>query len=185
MKKSFIYTCTGDSGTTSLVGGKRLSKDDIRIEAYGTVDELNSQVGLLASLVGEDADQVRWLQFIQNKLFNVGSYLATDSAEPMDIVGLTDGDIDMIEKEIDRMDAGLPPLRSFVLPGGSTVASCAHVCRTVARRAERRIVSLAHAASVDARVLKFVNRLSDYFFVLARFNNVKSGVDEIFWNKNC
>ncbi len=185
MKKSFIYTCTGDGGTTSLVGGKRLPKDDVRIEAYGTVDELSAQVGVLAAMSGIAPDQVDLLQFVQNKLFNIGSYLATDNSEPVEATGLTDADIERIERTIDRMDAELPPLRSFVLPGGTPVAAAAHVCRTVARRAERRIVSLSHVAPVDPRVLRFVNRLSDYFFVFARFNNVKSHVDEIFWDKNC
>ena len=185
MKKSFIYTCTGDGGTTSLVGGKRLPKDDIRIEAYGTVDELSAQIGVLASMPGITPDQIKLLQFVQNKLFNIGSYLATDNSEPVEAAGLTDDDVELLEREIDRMDAELPPLRSFVLPGGTLEAAAAHVCRTVARRAERRIVSLSHIVHVDPRVLKFVNRLSDYFFVFARFNNVKSHVDEIFWDKNC
>lgn len=185
MKKSFIYTCTGDTGTTSLVGGKRLPKDDTRIEAYGTIDELSANVGLLATSANLAPGQLEILQTIQNKLFNIGSYLATDNDSPTDIAGLTDSDIGHIEQAIDSMDAQLPPLRNFVLPGGTATAAIAHVCRTVARRAERRIVTLSRIAPIDPRVMKFINRLSDYFFVLARFNNVKAQVDEIFWNKDC
>ena len=187
MKKSIVYTCTGDAGSTSLVGGKRLPKDDVRIEVYGTVDELSAQIGVLASLDALDASDVEFLNVIQNKLFNIGSYLATDNgnAVTVEAAGLSDEDVERVEREIDRLDAELPQLRSFVLPGGCTAAACAHVCRTVARRAERRIVGLSHVAGVDPRVMRYVNRLSDYFFVFARFNNVRSHVDEILWDKNC
>ena len=182
MKKSLIYTCTGDNGTTSLASGKRLPKDDIRIEAYGTVDELNSLIGTLATSSHLLPDESQMITFIQNKLFNIGAYLATEGATAP---GIDSNDIARLERAIDAMDVELPPLRSFVLPGGTRVSTMAHVCRTVARRAERRIITLAHTAPVDTDLLRFINRLSDYLFVFARFNNVRNQVDEIFWDKNC
>lgn len=181
--KSSIYTATGDQGQTSLVGGKRVGKDDVRIEAYGTIDELNSFVGLLDNLHNLQAEEKVFLHVIQNKLFSIGAYLATEGAERAN--GLDAGDVDRIEHEIDLLDAELPPLSRFVLPGGSRISSMSHVCRTVARRAERRVVELSRTTPIDANVLTYLNRLSDYFFVLARFNNVHSQNTEIFWDKDC
>lgn len=182
MKKSLIYTCTGDNGTTSLANGTRLPKDDIRIEAYGTVDELNSLIGTLATSSHLLPEESQLMIFIQNKLFNIGAYLATEGTTSP---GVNSDDITRIERAIDAMDTELPPMRNFVLPGGSRVSTMAHVCRTVARRAERRIITLSHTAPVDADVLRFINRLSDYLFVFARFNNVRNQIDEIFWDKDC
>lgn len=187
MKKSFIYTCTGDKGTTSLVGGKRVKKNDSRIESYGSVDELNSVLGVLASDPDIAPNHKSIIIFIQNKLFNIGAYLATDNSDgdTTPVRGLTDTDIAHIENAIDEIDSSLPPLNNFVLPGGSRSAAIAHVCRTSCRRAERRIIDLSETAYVDTLVLKFINRLSDFLFVFARLCNINSNVDEIFWNKDC
>ena len=186
MKKSNLYTLTGDKGTTSLVGGLRISKNDPRLEAYGTIDELNAHIGLLRQM-GNDPDDDALLLFIQNKLFVVGSYLATDTSftQLRDASRLHPADIERIENRIDTLDATVPPLHAFLLPGGTAAAAQAHVCRTVCRRAERRICQVAQEVLVDENILKFVNRLSDYFFVLARFNNYVKKKDEIFWDKDC
>lgn len=187
MKKSGLYTRTGDTGTTSLVGGKRVKKNDIRIEAYGSVDELNANIGLLVTLPNLDDEFREIFIFIQNKLFNIGSYLATDNPENnmTECLGLGHEAISRLEHEIDRLDSEVPPLTNFVLPGGSRRSAMAHVCRTVCRRCERRIISLADITYVDPNVLRFINRLSDFLFVFSRFNNVNNQVDEIFWNKDC
>lgn len=186
MSKSVIYTCTGDTGLTSLVGGKRVKKNDIRIEAYGDVDELNSQLGYFATY-SMPAEYKDLIIFIQNKLFNIGAYLATDNPnnEPTTVYGLNDGDINRLETAIDAIDAQLPRLSNFVLPGGGRAAATAHVCRCVCRRCERRIISLSDESMINPLVLKFINRLSDLMFVLARFCNINENVDELFWNKNC
>ena len=187
MKKSNLYTRTGDTGTTSLVGGQRVRKDDIRIESYGTIDELNSHIGLLSSMMTEDNCQKAILTFIQNKLFNIGAYLATENPPEKQAVcyGLGKTAIEKLEKEIDSLDATVPPLHAFLLSGGNPAASQAHVCRTVCRRAERNIISLSETAYIDPDLMRFINRLSDYLFVLARFNNFIAKASEIFWDKDC
>ena len=185
-KKSCLYTFTGDTGQTSLVGGQRVDKDCCRIESYGTIDELNSHIGLLAAMLPDEHPQKNVLSFIQNKLFNVGGYLATDNDGcETSCFGLGADDVSAIEKEIDAMDAAVPALHEFLLPGGHITSAQAHVCRTVCRRAERCIISLQRETYVDAYLLKFVNRLSDYFFILARFNNYLNKTDEIIWDKDC
>ena len=185
-KKSCLYTFTGDKGQTSLVGGQRVDKDCCRIESYGTIDELNSHIGLLAAMLADEHPQKQVLKFIQNKLFNVGSYLATDNGGcETKCFGLGPEDVAVIEKEIDAMDAAVPALHAFLLPGGHITSAQAHVCRTVCRRAERNIISLQKETFVDADLLKFINRLSDYFYVLARFIAINSENGEIFWNKDC
>lgn len=178
-----IYTRTGDAGQTSLVGGKRVSKASERLEAYGTVDELNSHLGLLASLDGVDADSVNFIHSIQNRLFNLGSYLATDNSDKPELIpaGITEEEIHAIEKEIDRLDQTLPPLKCFILPGGSVAASQANVARTVCRRAERRLVTLAATAEVHPFAQGYLNRLSDYLFTLGRHLNNLSSVPEQLW----
>lgn len=181
-----IYTLTGDNGTTALVGGKRVDKDDVRVEAYGTVDELNSQIGLLArnpKLTYPGLPEL--ILKIQNKLFNIGSYLATDNQTKKEIWGLTDDDVKELETKIDEMSETLPPMKAFILPGGSKLSCLADVCRTVTRRTERRVVTLSKTAPVDPLVIRYLNRLSDFFFVFARFNNVSNQVEEILWNKDC
>ena len=183
MKKSGIYTKTGDKGTTSLVGGKRVIKAHVRLDAYGTTDELNSFVGFLTEKI-EDEHDLKILSFIQHKLFTVGSYLATETEAmpPKAASIITDKDIATLENEMDRMDSELPQLRQFVLPGGSESAARAHICRTFCRRAERCVYKVKEEYPVDDLVLMFINRLSDYFFLLARKESNKKG-NEIFWNQ--
>ena len=180
-----VYTKTGDKGQTSLVGGQRVSKCCERLESYGTVDELNSHIGVLITYCADERDAA-FLTDVQGKLFVVGGYLATDTSErdvrPGNIV--TPDMVEAVEHEIDRLQELLPPLRLFILPGGSRAASYAHVCRTVCRRAERCILRLAETgADVDDNVTAYVNRLSDYFFVLARKLNVDAGTEDIVWRR--
>lgn len=186
MKKSMVYTKTGDQGTTGLVGGTRISKTDIRLESYGTVDELNSQIGLLIAHLKEGADK-DFLLRIQNKLFVVGSYLATDQEKTKlheaSVVQLSD--IESLEQQIDVIDEQLPSLNRFILPGGCVDAALCHVCRTICRRAERRILSLSANVPIDKNIIAFINRLSDYFFILSRKMNIDQNNEEIFWDKSC
>lgn len=176
-----IYTKTGDTGKTSLFGGKRVLKDDERIEAYGTIDELNSFVGLLRDSV-ERQEIIGQLAKIQNKLFDLGSYLATPEKKKEDS-GVTADNILWMEACIDEMDSELPPLKNFILPGGHPHVSYAHLCRTVCRRAERKVVSLDKSSEIDPLVIQYLNRLSDYFFILARSIALQYGVAEIKWSK--
>ncbi len=184
MKKSLVYTRTGDKGTTSLVGGTRVEKSHTRLDAYGTIDELNSFVGSLRCEIEEEEEQ-EMLMFIQNKLFVIGSYMATEteSIAPKAASIITDDNIDRIERKMDEIDNNLPPIRQFILPGGSESASRAHICRTVARRAERCMHRVKKDYPVDDNIMKFVNRLSDYFFLLARKECNKKGT-EIFWKQD-
>ncbi|MDO5664572.1 MAG: cob(I)yrinic acid a,c-diamide adenosyltransferase [Bacteroidia bacterium] len=184
MTKSLIYTKSGDKGKTSLVGGTRVKKTHIRLEAYGTIDELNSFIGWLnCEVKGEETNN--FLSFLQHKLFTVGSYLATETEQisPKAASIITDEDIDRIEKEIDKIDNSLPKLNRFILPGGNETASRAHICRTVSRRAERNVYHVANEFPVMDSILKFLNRLSDYFFVLARYESHKTG-KEIYWEQD-
>ena len=181
-----IYTKTGDKGTTSLVGGTRVPKTHVRLEAYGTVDELNSNLGLLITYLPDEEDKIL-VRHIQDRLFAVGSNLATD-LEKTDLKCASvihPEEIERIEKEIDRLDNLLPPLHAFILPGGSRSASVCHVCRTVCRRAERRILALAEQVEISSELLAYVNRLSDYLFVLSRKMNQDDKKGEIFWNNSC
>ncbi len=178
---SKIYTKTGDDGTTGLFGGARLPKDHIRIEAYGTVDELNAVIGWLASAM-QDATWVEFLRTVQSRLFTIGSNLASDPSKEMITPDLVPGDIQMIEEAIDMLQDQLPPLRHFILPGGSPSVSLAHLARTVCRRAERRCVALSHESVVEPLILLYLNRLSDFFFVMARWIGNQEGVEEIKWN---
>lgn len=180
-----IYTKTGDKGQTSLIGGKRIAKDDVRLEAYGTVDELNSWVGCLVAELPAGRDKT-FLTRVQHVLFDLGSTLALDpgsgDAERYGI-SFPPSHTAALEAEIDRMSEALPPLRSFVLPGGTRQAALCHVCRTVCRRAERRMYAMNARYEVPGEVLAYVNRLSDYFFVLARSIN-HAGGHEIFYVKS-
>ncbi len=179
-----VYTRTGDAGMTSLVSGNRVSKDDVRVEAYGTVDELNSNIGvLLHSTKLDDQDVIALLRKAQNKLFNIGAYLANDR-EDASLYGLTQDDVTALEQKMDKMSIELPPMRGFILPGGSRLSAQADRCRTITRRAERRVVTLARTAHVEPLVLEYLNRLSDFFFVFARFNNIQNQVEEIYWDKD-
>lgn len=180
-----VYTRLGDTGQTSLAGGQRLPKDDLRIEAYGTVDELNSFIGLARESARELPELDQILRRVQHELFNLGSILATmpEDVHPKQ-ARITPHESDQLEREIDRMNEGLPPLRSFVLPGGSRLNAELHICRTVCRRAERVCVSLAATARVDDAVLKYLNRLSDAFFVWSRWASHRLGVSETLWEPN-
>ena len=184
---SHLYTRTGDTGMTSLVGGQRVPKTHIRLEAYGTVDELNSHLGLLLSYLNENtyATERDTLLRVQNLLFSIGSMLATDTSERDVRPGryITQEDVEDMEHAIDAAEEGLPGWRGFILPGGSAGAAQAHVCRTVCRRAERRIHALAAEADVDPLLLAYMNRLSDYLFVLARRINKTEAVEDIIWQK--
>jgi cob(I)alamin adenosyltransferase len=182
MKITKVYTRGGDMGKTSLVGGQRVSKASKRLEAYGTVDELSSHLGLLASLL-DDVDDKALIIRIQNSLFNVCTNLATDQEQtPLSPSAyLPEGEIELVEQKIDEIMKLLPEKQGFVLPGGTKEAAQAHVCRTVCRRAERRIVALSEVAKISPEVLQYVNRLSDYLFVLAKKINFNANQSEIVW----
>ena len=186
MKITRVYTKTGDKGETSIVGGIRVKKSCERLEAYGTVDELSSQLGLLASLLPDGEDKSLIIR-IQTNLFNVCTNLATDQSQtPLyDSAKLADGEIELLEQEVDRIMKLLPERQGFILPGGCQAAAQAHVCRTVCRRAERRIVALSEVAQISPETLQYVNRLSDYLFVLAKKVNFNAGVSEIVWQNVC
>lgn len=184
MKKSHLYTRTGDSGMTSLVGGQRVPKTHLRLEAYGTVDELNSQLGLLLTYL-DDASERDVLLAVQNQLFVICSELATaDEDLKARRSSVTEEDVQWMEAAIDAAEEGQPGWRGFILPGGTRGAAVAHVCRTVCRRAERRIHALAAEAEVNPLLLAYVNRLSDYLFALAKKINLKAGKEENFWRKS-
>ncbi|PTN06340.1 cob(I)yrinic acid a,c-diamide adenosyltransferase [Mangrovibacterium marinum] len=183
MAKEFrIYTKTGDDGTTGLIGGSRVKKYDSRLEAYGTVDELNSFVGLVLSGV-EDERVRKLLTDVQAKLFVIGAHLAMDenAGDLKQQLPCSEVDIEALEKEMDRMFEELPRLNHFILPTGCQTAAYAHVARTVCRRAERRIVELADKISVDENLVKYINRLSDYLFVLSRKLNQDKKIPETPW----
>ena len=175
-----IYTKTGDKGTTSLIGGTKVLKSDLRIEAYGTVDELNSHIGLCRDLVTDKRSKDS-LQEIQDRLFTIGSSLACDpEKEPkLKIPDLKETDIEFLEKEIDAMNEDLPEMKNFILPGGHPVVSHIHIARCVCRRAERCCVRLEKEA--ESIIIKYLNRLSDYLFVLARFIGQLVNAKEIPW----
>lgn len=186
MKKSLVYTKTGDKGRTGLIGGTRVLKTDARLEAYGTVDELNAHLGVLITYLTEEGD-AEFLRVVQDKLFGVGSYLATDQ-EKTDLYAVSiikPEDVEKIELAIDEADNGLPAINNFVLPGGARASAFCHVCRTVCRRAERRILALTDHLTIDQNLLAYINRLSDYLFVLSRRINFLEKKDEIFWKNRC
>jgi cob(I)alamin adenosyltransferase len=180
-----VYTRQGDKGLTSLAGGQRLPKNDHRIEAYGTVDELNSFVGLARESALALPELAGILRRVQHELFNLGSILATmpEDVHPKQ-ARITPEDSLQLEREIDRMNEGLPPLRSFVLPGGSRLNAELHICRTICRRAERICVGLAETGQVDDVSLMYLNRLSDAFFVWSRWASHKLGAPEMLWEPN-
>lgn len=177
-----IYTKTGDKGETSLIGGTRVKKSHARIEAYGTVDELNSFIGVVRD---QEVNQKRQALFseIQDRLFTIGSTLATDPDRDTKIQtpDLHEEDIQFLEKEMDALDQNLPPLRNFILPGGHVAVSFCHVARTVCRRAERLSIALQEDSLVDDLIIKYLNRLSDFLFVLSRAISQELGAQEITW----
>jgi len=181
MKKSLLYTRTGDNGTTSLADGSRAAKDDARLEAYGTIDELNSWLGLLA-VESPHPGVSRFIVEIQNRIFDIGGYLATPGAECCN--GISADAIEAVEHDIDRLDSEVEPMHCFILPGGTTASSHAQIARTVCRRAERRMVTLAATAPVDGAVARYVNRLSDWLFAYARWLNAHAGIPDIPWKRN-
>jgi len=179
-----IYTKTGDKGNTSLIGGTKVPKSHLRIEAYGTVDELNSYIGLCRDLLDATVAAGDLLQEIQDRLFTIGSSLACDPAkEPrMRLPDLAETDIELLEKAIDGMNEELPAMKNFILPGGHPTVSHIHIARCVSRRAERCVVRLEQESpQADSLTLKYLNRLSDYLFVLARFAGMKLGAEEVAW----
>ncbi len=184
-RKSKLYTRTGDLGTTALFGGGRVQKDHPRVEAYGSVDELNSALGVAISFVSQRKLTVE-LQVIQNELFNIGSELASESGRKADAGRLflePEEKIAALERLIDEYDAKVEPLRTFILPSGSQAGALLHLCRTVCRRAERAIVRLAREETVNPDLVRYLNRLSDLLFVLARYVNKAAGKPETEWQK--
>ena len=186
MKITKVYTRGGDKGQTSLVGGQRVSKACIRLEAYGTIDELSAHLGLLAAELPEGHEQMM-VERIQNCLFNVCTNLATDQSKtPLyPSAHLPEGEIALLEQEVDTIMHELPEAQGFILPGGTREAAQAHVCRTVCRRAERRIVALSEEADMSPEVQQYINRLSDYLFVLAKKLNFIAGKQEKIWQNAC
>ncbi len=177
-----IYTKKGDQGLTSLIGGTKVPKSHLRIDCYGTVDELNSCLGVLRAMPIPDKKARAVLDVVQERLFVVGSLLACDpKASKMTLPALDEKDVTLLEQEIDRMTAALPPLKSFILPGGSQSGAWCHVVRTVCRRAERQAVALASKDKVDGLIIVYLNRLSDYLYVLARKINKDKRVPEVSW----
>lgn len=191
MKKSQIYTKTGDHGETSLVSGTRISKAHSRIDLYGEVDELNSRLGWAISIIKSDsriASLVPQLERIQSKLFDIGSNLACEANRRADwnLPNLSENSIAEMELDIDQLDNDLPPLKNFILPGGHSAASAIHLSRTACRKVERQMVSFSHETNepLPALTLTFINRLSDYLFVVARWINKNTGNSETIWQKS-
>jgi len=177
-----IYTKTGDKGETSLWGGKRVPKHHPRIEAYGTVDELNVSVGMVRDQVVNESRK-DLLKAIQDRLFTIGSVLAADpEKQTLAVPDIRDADIELLEKEMDDMDGELPPLTNFILPGGHMAVSFAHQARVTCRRAERLCIALSEQSAIEPKIIRYLNRLSDYFFVLGRKMAQELRAEEIVWN---
>lgn len=188
MKKSKVYTKTGDQGKTGLVSGNRISKADPRIDLYGELDELNSRVGVVTSFLTSDLqfkNELEFLHQIQSAIFDLGSNLAceVENRQKYNLPQILDGFITEIEQEIDRMDSEIGPLKNFILPGGTHAAAALHICRTGARSVERKTIHYFETTQEELplNAVIFLNRLSDYFFVLARYTNKKANVAEIEW----
>jgi len=179
-----IYTKTGDKGETALLGGKRVSKDCIEMQAIGEVDELNAILGVVVSMMSNSLEKHKnTLTRVQHKLFTIGSNLAAVQTDLIDVPHLTEEDIEMIEGWIDEMNGSLEPLQQFILPGGHTLASYCFYARAICRRAERQIVGLGHHYELDPFLGQFVNRLSDALFVLGRYINMRASVADVAWEK--
>lgn len=198
MKKSKIYTRGGDTGNTTLIGGTQIAKNNLRLEAYGTIDEFNAHLGLLAAMVSRIGDERLQLNisnsehscqlftWLQSRLFDAGTHLATPSTNgEVAACSITVEDIQKLELLIDNIDSQLTPLRCFILPGGSIAASQCHVCRTICRRAERVIITLTEKEPISPLLLSFINRMSDFLFVYARLINKIETIEEISWKKGC
>lgn len=179
-----VYTKTGDKGTTSLIGGTRIAKNHDRLEAYGTVDELNTHLGMIRSFDIDDRCN-SFLISIQNHLFTIGAYLATDSnnSDLRSRLNTNENTIDVLENEMDWLESGLEPLTQFLLPGGHPTVSACHIARTVCRRAERRTITVSEENNGDNYVIRYLNRLSDYLFVLSRYQANRVNLQEIPWQK--
>ena len=178
-----IYTKQGDDGNTGIWGGNRIAKDDCRIDAYGTLDELSATLGMAASCGDHSGEFVDLIRSIQHQLFGIGSELATDDPQSLPFPPIDKQAIRQLELEIDRVDAKLPPLKNFILPGGVTGASTLHLARTVCRRAERRVVSLSKLTNINSVIIPYLNRLSDLLFVMARATNASHQVSDIAWQR--
>ena len=176
-----VYTKTGDKGLTSLYGGTRIPKSHIRIEAYGTIDELNAFIGLLNDMIQDEEVNTLLLE-VQRRLFTIGANLATAKNKHVTPPDILESDIELMEQSIDEMETQLAPLKAFILPGGHPVVSNCHICRTICRRAERRIIAIDLEENVDPIIIKYVNRLSDYLFVLGRKLAKDLNVNEIEWH---
>ena len=182
-----LYTKTGDNGMTSLCGGKRVPKDDIRVEAYGTVDELNAHIGLVKSYLQSShrsSSIISFLEKVQRELFVVGGALAKESSITSKLPSVS-ALVVQLEHQIDGLTAAIPAQHNFIYPGGNLMSAQCHVCRTVCRRAERRIITLSKVAQIPEEIFPFINRLSDYFFILSRYLNIKSDNSEKTWENTC
>jgi cob(I)alamin adenosyltransferase len=183
-----VYTRTGDTGETSLFGGKRVRKNDARVEAYGAVDETNAFIGFARAAISEGSSGSREalnyidsvLAPVQNKLFSIGAVLAGSGDENYQV---KDSDIEFLEKAIDKMDEEIPPIKAFILPYGTDLCSKLHMARVMTRRAERRIVALSGSETVDPKTIAYMNRLSDFLFTLARYANKAQSVPDVLWKK--
>ena len=178
-----VYTKTGDKGTTSLIGGVRVKKNSKRLESYGTIDELNSFLGMLRSVeIVNGEKRITEILEIQSRLFDVGAYLATEQKENEEIsIKISESDIKYLEDAIDEMDAILPAMKYFILPGGSLLISYAHISRTVCRRAERNIISLGENVDLNPLAIAYINRLSDYLFMFSRWAAFNENIEEHHW----
>lgn len=182
MDSNKIYTKSGDRGKTGLIGGTRVSKGDLRLDAYGTIDELNAHLGMIRAYALTEEDNA-FIIFLQRKMFSTGGYLATDQTktELKSETIITAQDIQAIEVKIDAYESELPALTQFILPGGDAQVCATHIARTVCRRAERNIIRLSNTQDVDQKIIQFINRLSDFLFVLARYLSKKNVCEEIPW----
>ena len=177
-KKATIYTGTGDNGTTSLIGGTRVRKDHIRVEAYGTIDELNAHLGLLSVVIEDDQTRL-FIEKIEHNMLTIGCSLANEQKSEYT---LSDKDIAVMQKAIDNLEASLPPMHSFIIPGGTEAAARANLCRTICRRAERVLTTLRREHEIEQNIMTYINRLSDYLFLLQR---QQLNGEEKKWEKTC
>jgi len=177
-----IYTRTGDTGETGLIGGQRVPKDDVRVEAYGTLDELNAALGLVRCyLPHEDLNAL--LELIQRQLFDMGAELASPPERVAQFASIGEAEVQALESAIDQLEQELEPLRQFILPGGTPAAAMLHLARTICRRAERRVVTLSRHSTVKGPIIQYLNRLSDLLFVMARVANHRAGVPDVPWTR--